>query len=150
MEDSSFGDFMSEVEQHVQNLLREASVAPKDAWEQWCAFSSAINWKEPFIIGLLSFHIFILIFVIATRSNTDVQAVIFLFICGFVMLLERINTICGVHWRTFSTQNYFDTSGVFAGIMVAAPLILICLFQLVNFLIQTSFALIKAKRRNKY
>lgn len=37
---------------------------------------------------------------------------------------ERINALAGRHWQRFARQDYFDKSGVFAGVLLGAPLLL--------------------------
>merc|ERR1712238_426751 len=45
---------------------------------------------------------------------------------------ERLNGLGASRWRDFATQNYFDKNGIFMGIMVCAPLLLVCLLVLVS------------------
>jgi Transmembrane protein 18 len=45
---------------------------------------------------------------------------------------ERINTLAGRHWQRFARQNYFDGNGVFAGVLLGAPLLLIMFVILVR------------------
>jgi transmembrane protein 18 len=96
------------------------------------AFSSAVDWSERWIQCLLGFHIILFLAVIISRKNADLQTFLFLFIALLVFLSETINSYCATHWKEFSKQNYFDNQGVFIGILFAAPLLAICLFQLVR------------------
>jgi hypothetical protein len=100
----------------------------------WGAFSAAINWKEPLIRGLLAFHLFLYMLFIGFLlfGNVAGQAALFFFIALLVAFSERINTYFAEHWEDVATQNYFDGQGVFAGILFAAPLLTLCLFQLVS------------------
>ena len=59
---------------------------------------------------------------------------------------ERINVWAGQNWRSFSTQNYFDKSGVFIGVVYAAPLLAIMFLQLINAVWLCSSMLIEVKR----
>jgi Transmembrane protein 18 len=45
---------------------------------------------------------------------------------------ERINTLAGRHWQQFARQNYFDGNGVFAGVLLGAPLLTIMFVILVR------------------
>ncbi len=128
----SFGDFVGGLEEQVKQFMKESAKAPATAWEHWEAFSAAVNWSESWIRGLLAFHVFILIAVITTRKSSDAQTVIFIFLGLIVYFSERLNSYCSDHWTEFSTQNYFDKSGVFTGLMLSGPIILILLFQLVS------------------
>lgn len=145
-EDGSFGEFMQSIEESVVKMMRETTKAPKDMWEHFQAFKTAINWKEPLIIGLLSFHLFFFILVITTRKNVDFQTWLFLVICILVWSSEWTNSYLHDNYKVVATQNYFDKSGLFAGIMYSGPLLFIGFFQLCNFLYIASNALIVAKR----
>ncbi len=129
--DNSFGEFMSGIEEQVLQMVKESAKAPQTAWEQWSAFSSAVNWNEAWIRCLLAFHVFILLTVLVTRKNVDAQTFLFFALGITVYMSERINTLASEHWAEFATQNYFDKSGIFTGLMLSGPIILILLFQLV-------------------
>lgn len=131
-EQGSFGEFMAGLEGQVIDLMKKTNKAPTDAWQSWQAFSSAINWKETWILNLIGFHIFIFLLIISTRKRLRVQCGIFFFVSILVRLAERINSYCAIHWEKFSTQNYFDKNGLFAGTVFAAPLLMMCLIMLVS------------------
>jgi hypothetical protein len=40
---------------------------------------------------------------------------------------ERINEICGQNLRTFATQNYFDSYGVFYSLFISTPILIMAL-----------------------
>ena len=131
-EGGSFSDFVSDLEGQVRDLMKATNKAPSDAWENWAAFSSAINWKETWIMSLLTFHVLFFLLIILTRKRLGIQSCIFFVITILVGLSERINSFCNVNWEKFSTQNYFDKHGTFAGVFFAAPLLTMCLMMLVN------------------
>ena len=62
-------------------------------------FVSAVQWSEPWIIGLGIFHVVLLIAAVATRKNSNVQIVLFGFILGIVYFAETLNGL-GVSKRT--------------------------------------------------
>ena len=130
-EGGSFSDFVSDLEGQVRNLIKATNKAPADAWENWEAFSSAINWKETWIVSLLSFHVIFCILIFLTRKRLGVQSCIFFIITILVGMSETINSYCSAHWETFSSQNYFDKRGTFAGVFFSAPLLTMCLMMLV-------------------
>ena len=144
--ESSFGTYMHNLESQVLQMMKQSSRAPKDAWEHFQAFSAAINWKQSWLRALLGFHAFNFLFFLITRNNVDAQTGQFLTICVLVMFSERINSWCSAHHRDFADQNYFDSQGAFTGLLFSGPLLLVCLFQLLNFLRLASSALIRAKR----
>mmetsp|Transcript_5082 Transcript_5082/g.7770 ORF Transcript_5082/g.7770 Transcript_5082/m.7770 type:complete len:183 (+) Transcript_5082:39-587(+) len=143
---NSFAELLSEAESHAYRLIRESATAPKDAYEHWQAFSSAVDWTEPWIRCLLGFHLLVFTVAVLTRRNINVQMALFLFITVLVSTSEYLNSYCAGNWRQFSRQNYFDSHGVFAGIMFAGPLLTIVLLQLVNLLALTASALVSAKK----
>ncbi len=51
---------------------------------------------------------------------------------------ERLNSLAAHHWQRFAGQNYFDEHGVFAGALLAAPLLLVMFTILVRFQIGKS------------
>jgi hypothetical protein len=64
---------------------------------------------------------------------------------GGVYGSERLNAAAGARWRDFSTQNYFDTRGVFAAVLWCAPLLLLLAAMLVGFLIRAARLLVRAR-----
>mmetsp|Transcript_40516 Transcript_40516/g.41345 ORF Transcript_40516/g.41345 Transcript_40516/m.41345 type:complete len:175 (-) Transcript_40516:138-662(-) len=148
MEESemSFPQFMGGIEENLTKLVKENAKVPQDMFEHWQAFSSAIDWNENWIRGLLAFHVICFIVAVGFRRNIHVQTFLFLFISALVFLSERINSYCAQNWRLFSKQNYFDKKGIFSGIFFSGPLLAICFFQLVSTLLQASSALVIAKR----
>eukprot|EP01039_Chlorochromonas_danica_P010225 gene10225-11319_t len=146
-ESSSSGEFLEELESHVQELIRKHSRAPRDAWESFEGFRHAIDWTEPFIQGILTFHIILLTLVFFTRKNVEIQFLIFILACGIVFFAENINFWAALHWRELTRQNYFDEHGVFMSIMVSMPLLVIAFIQLVNLLTIVSSELITTKRK---
>lgn len=143
---SDFGTFMHNLESQVLSMMEKSYRAPRDAREHFAAFTAAINWEQPWIRGLLAFHVLNLLFFIVTRNSIDWQTGQFVFICLVVMFSERINSYCSDNFASFSDQNYFDAKGAFMGLMFSGPLLLVCFFQLFNFLRLASSALIRAKR----
>jgi hypothetical protein len=129
--DGSFSDFMSELEEQITDLMKKTNKAPTDAWESWSAFTSAIDWKEPWIMSLLGFYVVCFLLILITRKRLGAQSFLFFFVALLVRLAERINSYCALHWQEFSTQNYFDKNGLFAGVVFAAPLLTMCLIMLV-------------------
>lgn len=143
---NDFGDFMKSIEDSMLNLVKKSAQVPKDFRENWEAFSAAINWQERLFMALLVFHLVLYLLAFITRNHVDLQTFLFIFISGFLFFSERINTWCRANWREIASQNYFDESGVFAGIFFAAPLLLLLFLQLINFLATASTTLVKVKR----
>merc|ERR1711957_112774 len=67
------------------------------------------------------------------------------FVGIIVRVAERLDGIGSSRWKDFSTQNYFDKNGVFIGIMVCAPLLLVCLLVLVSIIWEAQQMLMDVK-----
>jgi hypothetical protein len=130
--DESQSSFFQAVEENLRKIMEETSRAPKDLMEHWSAFTSAINWRESLIVGILVFHAVMLVLVLTTRKSFGFQVFVFLFACLLVYTSEHINTAASLHWKSFATQNYFDKQGVFMGIFFNAPLLIILFVQMVR------------------
>ncbi|OQR98153.1 hypothetical protein ACHHYP_09046 [Achlya hypogyna] len=109
----------------------------------------AVDWHEPLIVGLLVFHLLLLVGVLAFRKVYFIQVALFVFICGTIGLSERLNGLGQTHWRVFATQNYFDKNGVFMGIFVAGPLLVTGFVQLLSNM-HTMAHLVVAVKRHEY
>lgn len=98
------------------------------------AFSSAITWEELFIKCLLAFHTLVVITAYATIKKGDMylQMGLMVFLGVIIRCAEKLNQIGNNRWRDFATQNYFDKNGIFMGVMVCAPLLIVCLFMLLS------------------
>ena len=69
------------------------------------------------------------------------------FVGIIVRLAEILNGIGARRWKEFAiTQNYFDKNGIFMGIMVCAPLLLVCLFMLISMIREASNLLVDVKK----
>lgn len=112
------------------------------------AFSAAITWNEPFIRCLIAFHVLFIVAAIVLIRKGDIyfRMGLMVVIGVIVRLAERLNQYGNNHWREFSTQNYFDRSGIFMGIMICAPLLVICFVLLVTLIREASNLLVDVKR----
>lgn len=91
----------------------------------------AVDWTEPFIVGLLSFHVVLFAALWLTRKRLYPQFVLFVLVIVMVVSTEVLNTWARKNWRLFTTQRYFDKHGVFMCIFYAGPLLVAGFFQLV-------------------
>lgn len=111
------------------------------------AFVHAINWRERNVLALCAVHCALLLVVLLTRRQVEVQAVLLVLIGVVITQTERANVFLAANWRRSGwTQNYFDTSGFFMLAMVTAPLLVIVLVQVVSMLWQATDLLVTAKR----
>ena len=133
---NDFNAFAKEVEQHILSLAQKTNQAPKDFYEHFIAFTSAINFNQNSIklIGLI--HLLLFVTVITSLNRFYIQSVVFFIMLSIIFFLEYINTYASINWQLFSDQNYFDQHGVFIGVIIATPLIFICFIQLVSLLLR--------------
>jgi len=122
--------FYHAVGQSVVCVLSHNSVVP--GLTHWFAHDKRSDWSEPWIIGLILFHICMYALVIRFRKSSNFQMASFVFICAIVFCAEPMNTWLQRRWRLFATQNYFDRSGVFMSVMFSCPLLLLVFAQLVR------------------
>ncbi|CAM6097163.1 unnamed protein product [Calypogeia fissa] len=110
------------------------------------AFVHAVDWTEPWLIGLMCFHVGLLGLAIFTRKNNTSQMILFFFGLFGVYFAERLNTILDSRWKSFARQPYFDRHGVFLSTVWSVPILLVTTVILVNSLLTLVQLLIKWKR----
>jgi hypothetical protein len=121
-------DVVAELFGRVSSELR-TGFAP--AVDSFIGFFHAIDWKEPWLIGMLTFHAILLLVTIISRRNVNFQLILSALTFSGVFLAERINTFLGQNWKSFSSQNYFDPQGLFVSVVWSGPLLLITILILV-------------------
>ena len=127
---------------------KHTQAKPEGLVENINAFRSAINWTEPFILGVVAFQIIMFITtLLVSRQNVGLvpRLSVMIFIAVLVRTAERWNAIAAQHWETIATQNYFDKNGVFVAIVVCSPLLLDCLIMLMLFVREAAQLLVKVK-----
>ncbi|KAK7316373.1 hypothetical protein VNO77_35372 [Canavalia gladiata] len=149
----SMEELKSAMEEHmelmadlVQKLSSELRTGLRPAYDNFMGFFHAIDWKEPWLMGLLAFHIVLLLVVIISRKNTNFQMFLFLLTLVGVYLAESLNRILGKNWKSFSGQNYFDPSGLFMSVLWSGPLLVIAMIILINTLFSLCYLIVRWKR----
>lgn len=116
--------------------------------EHFDAFRAAINWTEPFILYLMAFHIIVFVLCMwASRPSRSLVPRVGIMISVGILVrsAERLNTYAAQNWEDFSTQNYFDSKGVFMGIFLCGPLLVDSFLMLVIYLREASQLLVQVK-----
>ncbi|KAE8682320.1 putative Malectin/receptor protein kinase family protein [Hibiscus syriacus] len=146
-------DLRSAMEEHmelmadlVQKLSSELRSGIRPAYENFMGFFHAINWKEPWLMCLLGFHVFLLIVTILSRKNTNFLLSLFLLALLGVYFAESLNKFLGGNWKEFATQNYFDPSGLFLSVVWSGPLLIIAIIILINTLFSMCYLIVRWKR----
>ena len=128
-----------------QTHLKDMSHLTK-FYEDVMGFLHAIQWADDRWIKAW-FVVFGMLFVatLYTRKRPNLQILLFLINCSLVYASETLNVLGSIYWRNFSTQNYFDDSGVFIGVVYATPLIILIIIQIVLTLYDSAHLLVVVK-----
>lgn len=130
----------------VQNLTAEFRSGLAPAYENLIGFFHAIDWKEPWLMCLLGFHVALLLVTIFTRRNINFQMVLFLLALAGIYSAETLNRLLGQNWKSFASQNYFDKHGLFLSALWSGPLLVISMAILINSLFSLCHLIVKWKR----
>ncbi|KAJ4895050.1 Uncharacterized protein Rs2_21844 [Raphanus sativus] len=130
----------------VHKLSGELRTGLQPAYENFIGFFHAIDWKEPWIVGLMAFHALVLIVTLVSRRHLNFHMFLFLLSLGGVYFAESLNRVLRKNWKSFSTQNYFDPHGAFLSVLWSGPLLVIAIIILINTLFSLCYLIVKWKR----
>ncbi|KAL7521340.1 hypothetical protein ACHAWX_006007 [Stephanocyclus meneghinianus] len=131
----------------ISDIMSSQNVGPQTTMENIQAFFSAITWGEPFIRCLLAFHMVVIVTAyILIRKDIYLRMGFMIFLGIIVRLAEQLNQLGNSRWRDFATQNYFDKNGIFMGIVICAPLLVICFVMLVSLIQEAKNLLVDVKK----
>uniref|UniRef100_A0A8C5QM36 Transmembrane protein 18 n=1 Tax=Leptobrachium leishanense TaxID=445787 RepID=A0A8C5QM36_9ANUR len=82
-----------------------------------------IDWTEPWLIGLVAFHVLCFTITCISFKYYKLQIGFFLLLVGLVGSAEYINEVAASSWRSYSKQQYFDSTGMFISLVFSAPLL---------------------------
>jgi len=109
-------------------------------------FLHAVDWqRERWLQVLLLGEVLVAFIAFVSRRNAKAQSALFLMISALVFCGEMINSLCQAHWVQFSTQNYFDSNGVFAGVIFSMPLLMLLFAIVANLVYLSSELLVTTK-----
>ncbi|KAL2635132.1 hypothetical protein R1flu_006611 [Riccia fluitans] len=129
----------------VLALFENVTYSVRKQWKQMAgegsvfepilAFIHAVDWTEPWLIGLMSMHVILLVLAVLTRKNNNAQMTLFFSGLICIYFAERLNTILDRNWKKFARQPYFDRHGVFFSTVWSVPLLCMTTLILVNSLL---------------
>uniref|UniRef100_U5EGA6 Transmembrane protein 18 n=1 Tax=Corethrella appendiculata TaxID=1370023 RepID=U5EGA6_9DIPT len=108
-------------------------------------FLQSIDWYDPWLIGLISFHIIITSTALLTRNYSNFQVFLFFILLLLVYFSESINEYAAINWRMFSKQQYFDSKGLFISVVFCVPILLNCMLMVGSWLYQSTQIMTKLK-----
>ncbi|XP_017766987.1 PREDICTED: transmembrane protein 18 isoform X2 [Eufriesea mexicana] len=105
-----------------------------------------IEWRDPWLVFLLIFHIAITMTALMTRNHANFQIVLFLALLLLVYFSESINEVAASNWMLFSKQQYFDSNGLFISVVFSVPILMNCMVMIASWLYQSSQLMTSLKR----
>jgi len=97
---------------------------------------SKVDFREPWIIGLVAFHCGMLFLSVTTKSRNNVQMLLFSTMLALVYFSDTLNEWAALNWNKFSKYQYFDSRGFFISTVFSVPLLFNCLFMVGQWLYQ--------------
>eukprot|EP01060_Flectonema_neradi_P006639 TRINITY_DN14502_c0_g1_i1.p1 TRINITY_DN14502_c0_g1~~TRINITY_DN14502_c0_g1_i1.p1 ORF type:complete len:213 (+),score=35.01 TRINITY_DN14502_c0_g1_i1:48-641(+) len=131
-----------------EGLQNATSAASSQAYDEAHRFYLAVDWSERWIQAMLSFHILMwsIWFVATVRGCSSEFKITFFIICAILCgSASMLNTLGGEHWEKFSSENYFDSHGIFLAITWCTPFVVLLLFLLLQMLFDVAKLLVNVK-----
>jgi len=110
-------------------------------------FLAHIDWSEPFLQGLIIFHIFSTAIILATRRRVWIQGFLFTFLLVSISLTERANEWLATNFKLYSKLQYFDSQGMFISLTYSAPVLVNCVIILINWFFISGDMLVRVKQK---
>ncbi|CAM0955377.1 unnamed protein product [Alopecurus aequalis] len=130
----------------VQALSEELRRGIGPAADSLLGFVRAVDWTEPWLMGVMAFHASLLLATIGLRRNANLQFFLLFLAYSGVYLAQKMNIYLAEHWKSFASRNYFDPAGVFISVVWSGPLIFTSIVTVVSSLITLCQLMVKWKR----
>ncbi|KPJ11898.1 Transmembrane protein 18 [Papilio machaon] len=123
------------------------SIEWRDPWLiALLSFHILIEWRDPWLIALLSFHILVTFTCFSTRNYGNFQVILFITLLLLVYFSENINEVAARNWTLFSRQQYFDSKGLFISVVFSIPILLNCMIMVGSWLYQSTQIMTNLKK----
>lgn len=106
-----------------------------------------IDWSEPFLQGVILFHILTFILVLVTRKRVNFQGTLFVIFLGSIGATEKINAWMAENYKKFVSLQYFDSQGMFISLLYSGPVLVNCVIILINWFVFSGNLLVEVKRK---
>ncbi|CAD7076668.1 unnamed protein product [Hermetia illucens] len=113
--------------------------------KDFSTYLASIEWKDPWLIVLVSMHLLTTATAVLTRNHGTFQIVLFLVLLSLVYFSESINEYAAANWRLFSRQQYFDSNGLFISTVFSVPILLNCMLLIGTWLYNSTQIMAKLK-----
>ncbi|XP_015886348.3 uncharacterized protein LOC107421593 [Ziziphus jujuba] len=143
---SAMDDHLNQMADLVQKFSDELRSGLRPAYENFMGFFHAIDWTEPWLIGLMGFYVVLLLITFSSRKNINFQMCLFFLALGGVYFAERLNRLLSENWKSFASQNYFDPNGLFLSVLWSGPLLVIAIIILINTLFSLCYLIVRWKK----
>eukprot|EP00092_Neocalanus_flemingeri_P039842 GFUD01043390.1.p1 GENE.GFUD01043390.1~~GFUD01043390.1.p1 ORF type:complete len:149 (+),score=41.15 GFUD01043390.1:47-493(+) len=110
-------------------------------------FLAHIDWNEPFMQGLVIFHVLAMVTILRTRKRVWIQGFLFTVLLVSISLTERANEWLATNFKLYAKLQYFDSQGMFISLTYSAPVLVNCVIILINWFFISGDMLVKVKRK---
>ncbi|XP_012270139.1 transmembrane protein 18 isoform X1 [Orussus abietinus] len=126
--------------------MPEPGFVATDAIDGVWPFLQSIEWRDPWLAILLTFHIAVTMTAVMTRNHANFQIILFLALLLLVYFSETINEVAATNWMVFSRQQYFDSKGLFISVVFSVPILINCMIMVASWLYQSSQLMTSLKK----
>ena len=141
---SFFEDIFSNLKNTSNPFVFEASNV-----DSLFKFLNTIDWSERWLIGLIVFHLTTTTLILLTSRTSNFQIVLFFILLTLCYASERLNELGSRYWRYFSMEQYFDSDGIFIGVVFSGPIILNSCLLLLLWLYESYLMIINVVKLKK-
>ncbi|KAJ3417188.1 hypothetical protein HDV05_006394 [Chytridiales sp. JEL 0842] len=86
-------------------------------------FVTAIDWSEPLILSMLTFHLLSFLFILWNRNNTTFLSLALFTLAFLPLSAEHINAWASRNHALLASTNYFDKNGLFISTLLSGPVV---------------------------